>query len=180
MSGISKGHFARAVREDLVNPNLLFLGTEHGVYLSLDKGDHWQSLQINLPDTPIRDLVVKDSDVVLGSHGRGFWILDDIEPLRQLSESVYSNHLTVFTPDQPAIRGLSNAAIQYFLGEEAGKVTVEILDSKGHIVDTFEGTEPSFDQKPDFSFFRQPRSTTPTTAAGLNRFEWNQRYQGAT
>ena len=179
IDGIKTGHFARSVREDLVNPNLLFLGTEHGAYVSFDKGDHWQSLQINLPDTPIRDLVVKDADVVLGTHGRGFWILDDIEPLRQLSEAVYTKSLTVFPPDEPAIRGLSNAAIQYFLSEQADKVVIEILDAQGTVVDTFEGTEPSHDKEEDFSFFRRPSSTVPTTASGLNRFEWNQRYQGA-
>ncbi len=180
VQGIKPGHFSRAIREDNVNPNLLFLGTEHAAYVSFDAGDHWQSLQLNLPDTPIRDLQVKDADVVLGTHGRGFWILDDIEPLRKLSTSVYSQNLTVFEPDEPAIRGLTNAAIQYFLAEQVDKVVVEILDSSGTVVDTFEGTEPVSDQEADFSFFRAPRSTIPTTAAGLNRFEWNQRYQGAT
>ncbi len=177
IDGIAAGHFARAIREDLVNPNLLFLGTEHGAYVSFDLGDHWQSLQISLPDTPIRDLVVKDSDVVLGTHGRGFWILDDIEPLRQLSDAVYTKTLTVFAPDQPAIRGLANAAIQYFLAEEVDELTVEILDAQGSVVDTFEGAKPTEEELPPS---RLPRSTVPTTVAGLNRFEWNQRYQGAT
>ncbi len=178
VDGIAPFHFARAVREDLVNPNLLFLGTEHGAYVSFDAGDHWQSLQSNLPDTPIRDLVVKDADVVLGTHGRGFWILDHIEPLRQLSEAVYTKTLTVFPPDEPAIRGLSNATIQYFLAEQVDNVTVEILDAQGNVVDRFEGTEPVAEEAPPSR--GGPRSTVPTTAAGLNRFEWNQRYQGAT
>ena len=70
VDGIAPGHFARAVREDPVRPGLLFLCTEHGVYVSFNAGDRWQSLQLNLPDTPVRDLVVKGSDVVLGTHGR--------------------------------------------------------------------------------------------------------------
>ena len=101
VEGIAPGHFSRAIREDNVNPNLLFLGTEHAAYVTFDAGDHWQSLQLNLPDTPIRDLQVKDADVVLGTHGRGFWILDDIEPLRKLTASVYSQNLTVFEPTSP-------------------------------------------------------------------------------
>ncbi|HXV59611.1 MAG TPA: glycosyl hydrolase [Vicinamibacteria bacterium] len=178
-NGIAPGHFARAVREDPVRKDLLFLGTEHGAYLSFDGGDHWQSLQLNLPDTPIRDLVVKDADVVLGTHGRGFWILDDIEPLRDLTSAVYNRPLTVFEPDQPTIRGVTTAAIQYFLGEPAEKVTVAILDAGGQPVDTFEGTESK--AKDDAgSSFRIPPSTTPTTAAGMNRFDWNLRHKGAT
>jgi photosystem II stability/assembly factor-like uncharacterized protein len=179
VNGIESGHFARAVREDPVRKGLLFLGTEHTAYVSFDGGDRWQSLELNLPDTPIRDLVVKDTDVVLGTHGRGFWILDDIEPLRDLSESVYTKSLTVFEPDRPTHRGIGNAVIQYFLSEEADKVTVEVLDASGNVVDTFEGTEPTFEVEAG-NFFRTPPSTTPTTAAGLNRFEWNLRYRGAT
>jgi hypothetical protein len=179
-NGIAPGHFARAVREDPVRKDLIFLGTEHGAYVSFDAGDRWQSLQLNLPDTPIRDLVVKDADVVLGTHSRGFWILDDIEPLRDLSPSVYTKTMTVFEPDEPARRGIGRAVIQYFLAERAEEVTVEILDAAGALVDTFEGTEPASKEREDEGFFRTPPSTKPTTAAGLNRFEWNLRYKGAT
>ncbi len=84
---------------------------------------------------------MKDADVVLGTHGRGFWILDDIEPLRDLSPATYTKPVTVFEPDQPAIRGVGNAVIQYFLAEKPEKLTVEILDGSGTVVDTFEGTE---------------------------------------
>lgn len=179
-NGISSGHFARAVREDPVRKDLLFLGTEHGVYVSFDAGDHWQPLQLNLPDTPVRDLVVKNADVVLGTHGRGFWILDDIEPLRDLSPAVYTKTLTVFQPDEPAIRGIDRAAVQYFLAEKADKVTVDILDASGKLIDSFEGTEPASKTENDDDFFRVPTTTKPTTGAGLNRFEWNLRDKGAT
>ncbi len=84
VNGVQPGHFARAVREDPVREGLLFLGTEHGAYVSFNAGDRWQPLQLNLPDTPIRDLVITDYDVVLGTHGRGFWILDDIGPFREM------------------------------------------------------------------------------------------------
>jgi photosystem II stability/assembly factor-like uncharacterized protein len=180
VSGIASGHFARAVREDPVRKGLLFLGTEHTAYVSFDSGDRWQPLTLNLPDTPIRDLVMKDADVVLGTHGRGFWVLDDIEPLRDLSAAVYTKTLTVFEPDEPVYRGIGNAAIQYFLAEQVDKVTVEVLDAQGSVVDTFEGTEPRYAAGSEDFFSRIPASTKPTTAAGLNRFEWNLRYKGAT
>ena len=179
IEGIAPTHFARAVREDPVREGLLFLGTEHAAYASIDDGDHWWSIQANLPDTPIRDLVVKDSDVVLGTHGRGFWILDDIEPLRQWEPSVTNATLTLFKPSR-AVRGVQDAVIQYHLGEEVESVVVEITDASGTLVDRFEGTEPDFEAEPDFSWFRASRSTLPTTGKGLNRFSWNGRYQGAT
>jgi photosystem II stability/assembly factor-like uncharacterized protein len=178
VSGIASGHFARAVREDQVKKDLLFLGTEHGVYVSFDAGERWQSLQLNLPDTPVRDLVVKDADVVLGTHGRGFWVLDDIEPLRDLSPAFETRSLTVFEPDEPAIRGIGNAVIQYFLAEKPRKLTVEILDEAGAVVDAFEGREEV--KREERSFWRTPASTPPTMTAGLNRFEWNLRHKGAT
>ena len=178
VDGIAPGHFARAIREDPVRQGLLFVGTEHGVYFSWNDGDRWMSLQQNLPDTPIRDLVVKESDVVLGTHGRGFWILDDIEPLRQWSADAKNATLTVFEPNR-AVRGVQDAVIQYHLAEEVERVVVEILDSDGTVVDRFEGTEPSWKAEPDFSFFRTRRSSSPTTAKGLNRFRWNGRYRGA-
>ena len=178
VSGIAPGHFARAVREDPVRQGLLFLGTEHGVYASWDDGDHWMSLQQNLPDTPIRDLAIKDGDVVLGTHGRGFWILDDIQPLRQLTAESLNATLAVFDPDS-AVRGVQDAVIQYHLTEEVDSVVVEIFDGAGNLVDRFEGTEPDFEADPDFSFFRSRRSSLPTTGKGLNRFSWNGRYSGA-
>ena len=178
VDGIAPGHFARAVREDPERQGLLFLGTEHGVYASRDDGDHWMSLQQNLPDTPIRDLVVKDADVVLGTHGRGFWILDDIQPLRQFTGESLNATLTVFDPD-PAVRGVQDGIIQYHLAEEVDSVTVEIHDASGTLVDRFEGTEPDFEPEPDFSWFRMRSSSLPTTGKGLNRFVWNGRYQGA-
>ena len=178
VSGIAPGHFARVVREDPVREGLLFLGTEHAVYASWDHGDNWMSLQGNLPDTPIRDLVVTGSDVVLGTHGRGFWILDDIEPLRQWDAGTKNRTLALFGPGR-AVRGVQDAVIQYHLAEQVERVVVEITDDDGEVVDRFEGTEPGWEAEPDFSWFRARQSSTPTTAKGLNRFVWNGRYRGA-
>jgi hypothetical protein len=180
VAGIAPGHFARAVREDPVRAGLLFLGTEHGVYVSFDAGDHWQSLQLNLPDTPIRDLVVKDADVVLGTHGRGFYVLDDIEPLRELRAETTEAALTLFKPGT-AVRGVSSAVVQYQLKDAAEKVTVEILDESGTVIRTFTGT-PEDEKKPkgEESFFGPPPPSPPAVRAGLNRFKWDLRYPGAT
>jgi len=178
VTGIKDGHFARSVREDPVRPGLLFLGTEHGVYVSFNSGDTWQPLQLNLPDTPVRDLVVKDNDVVLGTHGRGFWILDDIEPLRQLTPDLMKQSAIFFQPGD-AIRGVYNAVFQYYLKGKADSVKIEILDMQGKVVMTMKGDQPEY--KPDPNIPRWEREPEkPTTAAGLNTYEWNLRYPGAT
>ncbi len=175
VNGIEAGHFARAVRADPVREGLLFLGTEHGAYVSYDDGDNWRSLQLNLPDTPIRDLVIKGHDVVIGTHGRGFWILDDIDVIRQSTPAVLSANSHLFTP-HAAVRGVENATIQYYLREEVDAVTIEILDDGGRAVRTFEGTEPEYE--PQTGRFAAP--SPPTTAAGVNQFSWDLRYPGAT
>ena len=178
INGISPGHFARAVREDPVRPGLLFLATEHGVYFSMNDGELWKSLQLELPDTPIRDLVIKDNDVVLGSHGRGFWILDNIQPLRQYKGSMKNQKAVLFKPAD-AIRGISNLDLQYYLSDEAESITFEILDSNGNMITSFSGDQPKYKRDPNIPWWeREPAK--PTTARGLNTYSWNLRFPGAT
>ena len=179
IAGIKKGHFARAVREDAIQEGLLFLGTEHEVYVSFNAGDSWQSIQLNLPDTPIRDLQLKNSDVVLGTHGRGFWILDDYDPLREYTKNTDQEPLTVFKPHD-AVRGVESAIIQYFLDEEADSVKAEIFDSKGNLVTTMVGDSAGREKVEVHPWYRSRNMVPPTTAKGLNRWEWNLRYEGAT
>ena len=179
ITGIADGHFARAVREDPVRPGLLYLATEHGVYVSFNAGELWQSLQLNLPDTPVRDLVVKDNDLVLGTHGRGFWILDDIGPLRQLTPELAQQKAILFEPGN-AIRGVYDAVVQYYLAEEVDSVTIEILDAEGKVVDTFVGKEPEYKPDPNLPWWERGGSSTPTTGTGLHTFTWDLRYPGAT
>jgi photosystem II stability/assembly factor-like uncharacterized protein len=176
ITGVKPGHFARAIREDVVDENLLFLATEHGVYFSRNKGDNWQSLQMNLPDTPIRDLVVKNDDVVLGSHGRGFWIMDDINPLRQYKTSMANDVATLYQPSD-AIRGVYLPTIQYNLSNKVDSVTIEILDAAGEVLGTYGGS--SAKKKPESGGYRGG-SSVPTTTKGLNTFTWDARYPGAT
>lgn len=179
ITGVKKGHFARAVREDPVRPGLLFLATEHGVYVSFNAGDVWQSLQINLPDTPIRDLVVKDEDVVIGSHGRGFWILDDIAPLRQMTPELAKQDIILFEPADP-IRGIRDLSVQYYLKDQVDTVKMEVLDRSGKLINTFVGTQAANKVDPNIPWWRRGGSSKPTTAQGLNNFTWDLRYPGAT
>lgn len=174
ISGISTGHFSRSIREDHIRKGLLFLGTEHGVYVSFNAGDNWQPLQLNLPNTPVRDLVIKDNDVVLGTHGRGFWILDNIQPLRQIIPEMINQRAILFQPDD-AIRGLDDAVIQYYLKEKADSVVLEILDEKGKLVQRFAGFAP----QPKSGNELNAGQLYPTTAEGLNSFAWKLRYPGA-
>ena len=179
VNGVANGHFARAVREDSVKEGLLFLGTEHGVYVSFDAVDSWQSIQLNLPDTPIRDLQLKNSDVVLGTHGRGFWILDDYDPLREYSDRTAVELLTLFNPHD-AVRSAQTAALQYYLGEEVDSVKTEIYDSEGNLVISVVGDSIAKKETEVNPWYRTRTTGPPTTAKGLNRWEWNLRYKGAT
>jgi photosystem II stability/assembly factor-like uncharacterized protein len=167
ITGIEDGHFTRAIREDLEKPGLLYLATEHGVYVSFNDGKMWQSLQLNLPDTPIRDLVLKNDDVVLGSHGRGFWILDDIRPLRAAVKTTSKNEVMLYKPANP-IRGIYNAAIQYYLPEKIDSLKIDILDREGNLINTYISAGDS------------TAKDLPSRDTGLNTFTWDMRYPGAT
>ena len=177
VTGIKDGHFSRSIREDHVRPGLLFLGTEHGAYVSFNAGDNWQPLQLNLPDTPIRDLVVKNDDVVLGTHGRGFWILDDIGPLRQMNVEKAKQPAILFQPSD-AIRGVYDAVFQYYIKDKVDSVMIEVLDAEGIQIRKFIGKKK--EEKPDEGDWFGRGEAKPTNAIGLNTFSWNLRYTGAT
>src|SRR5207237_7552799 len=90
--------YVHAVKEDPKRKGLLFAGTENGIYVSFDDGGHWQSLRLNLPTTPIHDLTVKNDDLIVATHGRAFWILDDIAPLRQMNATILSEDAHLYQP----------------------------------------------------------------------------------
>src|SRR5204863_8555352 len=101
VNGIKAGDYVHAVREDTRRPGLLYAGTEHGIYVSFDNGDHWQSLSLNLPDTQVSDIVVEDHDVVIATHGRSMWALDNVAPIRQLTPDVARTAaLHLFAPEE--------------------------------------------------------------------------------
>ena len=179
IKGIKPQDFARSIREDHKKKGLLFLGTENGVYASFDAGENWESLQLNLPVTPIRDLVIKNDDVVLGTHGRSFWILDDIAPLRELNATTAASTLHFFKPADP-IRSIYNLNVQYYLNEKVDSVEVSILDSAGKLVQKFVGNQEVFKLDNSVPYWERDGNTKPTTAKGINTFSWNLRYAGAT
>ncbi len=195
-NGITAPAFLRAVREDPQSKGLLFAGTEFGVYVSFDAGDHWQSLQLNLPTSSIRDLTIHGDDVVVATHGRAFWILDNITPLRQVlvaqkagSPWLYRPATAVrvdndfFTgtplpPEEPTAENPPNGAeIDYFLPSPASAVRLEIFDAQQNLVRRFS----SEDQKQRTQKHRPlpiaerwfPKPEVLEKTAGMHRFVWN-------
>jgi photosystem II stability/assembly factor-like uncharacterized protein len=185
VNGVEANDFARAIREDVKLPKLLYLGTEHGIYVSFDDGARWESLRQNLPDTPVHDIAVEERDLVIATHGRGFYVMDNISPLRQGGLQTTST-VHLYKPED-ALRGLDrNLAIDYYLKQPAQKVTVEFLDPQGKAIRTFTGTTADAERKPpepDGAIDEAPRRPAephPPVAAGLNRLSWDMRYPGAS
>ena len=191
-NGIPEGAFTRSVRHDPRRKGLLYVGTELGVYVSFNDGKLWQSLQLNLPVAPVHDLVVKDDDLVIGTHGRSFWILDDLTPLHQMTGKVAKADAYLFNP-RPALRlrggfggGRSPrnaganppgpAVIYYNLAEAPDDdITLEIFDSEGNSVRKLTSKKPS--GPPSGGFFGGGGSSRLPKEKGLNRFVWNLRYE---
>ena len=194
-AGIPDGATINAVREDPRRRGLLFAAGETQVWVSFDDGAHWQTLRLNMPATSIRDIAIKDDDLLAGTHGRGFWILDDIAPLRELAATTAAEPARLFTParatrvrwnlntdtplppDEPAAPNpLDGAVLDYWLRDAAsGPVTLEILDRAGRSVRRFSSDDPP-DQPvagrniPDY-WIRPPQ--TLSAAAGMHRFVWD-------
>jgi photosystem II stability/assembly factor-like uncharacterized protein len=237
VAGLPADDYVHAVRVDPRRPNLLFAGTEQGVYVSFDDGARWQSLQLNLPASPVNDLVVKNTDLVVATHGRSFWVLDDITPLEQYEDSIPQQEAHLFTPaaaNHSVFRGSffvpsgsvgknppAGAVIDYWLktslkkpaktkaetsgadadaakdetipsssssgteksgADKTPKITLEILDSSGRVIRKFpkKKEQPSEEGEEDDSFRPGGNAGSLSADAGLNRFVWDLRYEGAT
>ena len=142
VSGIPANDYTHVVREDPTRKGMLYAGTQHGFYLSYDDGDHWQSLRLNLPDTQVSDIWVEGQDIAIATHGRGFYILDGIGPLRQYgSPVVTATDAYLFKPGD-LVRLSGGATISYWLKKPAQNLKLEILDSKGQVVRAFDGALP--------------------------------------
>ena len=185
-----------SVREDAVRKGLLFAGSENAVYFSLDAGENWQSLKLNMPATSIRDLVIKDDDLVIGTHGRSFWILDNITPLRQVNvnkakETVLfkpqtamrvrwnMNTDTPLPPEEPAGENPPDGAmIDYYLNSNsASPVKLEIVNNKGEVIRTFSSNDTLY-KIPEVNiplYWIRPQQILASTA-GAHRFLWDMRY----
>ncbi|MBV9437395.1 MAG: glycosyl hydrolase, partial [Acidobacteria bacterium] len=193
-SGIPGDTFVRTVRQDPVRSDLLFAGTETGVYVSFDDGRQWQSLQQNLPIVPITDLTLKNGDLIGSTQGRSFWVLDDITPLEQLSAEAENSPLHLFSP-RPAYRGargrsfgprgpLDGVAVDYALNQSpSSPVTIEFLDAQGTVIKSFSSAakQPSSNRGMGTrgALTRGGNENAVRTDAGLNRFVWDMRYPDA-
>src|SRR5256714_13151404 len=138
VTGMRGDDFVHAVREDPKRRGLLYAGTEHGIYVSWSDGDSWQSLSLNLPDVQVSDLLVQENDLVIATHVRSMYTLDDIAPIRELGPTFAGGPLKVMKP-RVATRGVDEAVIQYALARQADSVRIEILDASGKVVRTFNG-----------------------------------------
>ena len=195
VSGIPEGAYVRSVREDPQKKGLLYAGTELGVYVSFDDGGHWQPLQLNLPVAPVHDLVVKDDDLVVATHGRSFWVLDDLTPLRQIDPAAQVPEVRLYQPqsayhlhfplevnrrrpvgDNPP-RG---AVIDYFLKSRPAadeKITLEILDPQGKVLRTLSNHKKEKFAQPAEWPDREPPADLLPDGAGMNRFAWDLRVE---
>ena len=184
VDGIPADDFIRATREDPERPGLLYAGSERTVYVSFDDGANWQSLGLNLPTLQVSDLVVKEDDIVIATHGRSFWVLEGVGPLRQLSAEVAAAGEWLFEPEA-TIRGVDQGStFQYYLAEGAEKVVFDIMDLDGNVIRSYEGVasdeEEEEDDSPFAQFFGGGGNQTPPVDAGLNSFRWDLRYPSWT
>ncbi len=199
------GSFVRVVREDPRTPGLLFAGTESSIHVSFDDGERWQSLANDLPNSPVRDILVKDNDLLIATHGRGLWVLDDISMLRQLRRSAGSAAATIATapahlfapgmatrvrrnvngdtplpPEIPHAKNpLDGAMIDYWLGSAADRITLDILDSIGSVVRHL-SSDPitpvaEAARPPHPNFWLEIQRPLPVSA-GAHRVNWDLRH----
>jgi hypothetical protein len=183
VTGLSAGDDVHVVREDPGRAGLLYAGTDHGVWVSFDAGDHWQSLSLDLPNTQVSDLVVEAHDLVAGTHGRSIWILDDIDLLRHVTGGPI-RALTLFPP-RPVVRSLNTAVIDYYLPKAVDAVTVQILDATGTVIRQVTGSEREDAAAKEANARAEEELGTrgpepPTRAQGLNRYRWDLRHEGPT
>ena len=198
VAGLDSGAIVSVVREDPVRRGLLYAGTETGTWVSFDDGDHWEPLRLNMPATSIRDLILKDDDLVVGTHGRGIWILDDITPLREVADGAMAKaaHLfaprlatrvrysmytdTPLPPDEP--RGQNppdGATIHYTIASRANDITLEVLDAAGKLVRRYaKGVNPDPDPRAEGHWPDWWIRPSPVLSAepGIHRFVWDLRY----
>ena len=199
-TGEVSGSMVRVVREDPRQRGLLFAGTESGIFVSFDDGDHWQPLSLNLPNTSVRDITVKDNDLLVATYGRGFWVVDDISVLRQLAEGGRAigrepvhlfapgdavrvrRNVNADTPFPPEVPQAPNPAegviVDYWLARDATRVALDVLDDSGRVVRHLSSaTEPPVAEAarpPHPNFWIAPPSSL-TTRAGTNRTHWDLR-----
>ena len=208
VNGIAADEFTRVIREDPVRRGLLYAGTERGVWVSFDDGAHWQRLQRNLPPVPVHDLVIKEGDLVAGTHGRSFWILDDLSALRQMNAQLLAKPAHLFAPrdayriewgggrggagmaggSNPGQNPTSGPVVYYHLAQAGQKVKLEFLAPNGTVIKSYESADSAQLARereaaaaaPGGGRFGGGGAQRPSNAAGLNQFAWDMRYPDAS
>jgi photosystem II stability/assembly factor-like uncharacterized protein len=199
VNGLADDEPVNTVREDPERKGLLFAGTERSVYVSFDDGEHWQSIKLNLPPTSIRDLVIHNDDIVIGTHGRSFWILDNLTPLRQMKAQIADASVHLFTPqltyrvrrnnntdtpippEEPAGQNPPGGAmIDYWLKAPVSEpVTLEVVDDAGNTVRRFSSADKSERlnaREFDVPMYWARPARTLSASAGMHRYVWDLTY----
>jgi photosystem II stability/assembly factor-like uncharacterized protein len=199
-NGLEDGGATSSIREDPIRKGLLYAASERRVYVSFDDGDHWQSLQLNMASSSVRDITIKGDDLIAATHGRGFWILDDVTPLRQIDSATANADAVLFKPqttyrvrwntntdtplppEEPAgLNPPEGAIINYYLRNAAAQpVTLEVIDSRQRVVRRYSSDDPIVVPDPvrgtlPVYWFRPPKGLP--AAAGMHRFTWDVHYQ---
>jgi photosystem II stability/assembly factor-like uncharacterized protein len=190
-NGLRPDDYTHTIREDHTRRGLLYTGTQHGVYYSSDDGGTWRPLSLNLPDVQVSDLIVEDTDLVIATHGRSFWVLDDIEPIRQSgAEAAAAGDVYLFAPAD-AIRSARTATIRYWVKQPLQDLRIEVVDSAGTVIQTFEPAPAGGRGRgaPGGRGGAQGAGRGggrggfggggASTAVGLNSVSWNLSYPGA-
>ena len=189
-----------AIRQDTQNKGLLFAGTELGIYVSFDDGDHWQPLQLNMPVTSIRDMTIHGDDLIVATHGRSFWILDNITPLRQMDAQAQSANVRLFQPatatridndgflgsppppEEPTAKNPPDGAmIDFFLRLPAKDVNLEIFDANNKIVRRFSSGQKQEEKRPPLAIAERwlPKPVVLENTSGMHRFLWDLRWSSS-
>ncbi len=202
-AGIPDGDYTRVIRDDPNKKGLLYAGTEHGVYVSFNDGDSWQSLQLNLPVTPIHDLVIqtREQDLIVATHGRSFWVLDDLSPLHQITDEISKQDIVLYEPRSayrmdgfqfkdakvPVGTNPPNGVFinYYFREKPTAEVKLEFLNLKGTLIATYSSKKDKkgkiIEESKDFyERIRETRADQVPADTGMNRFVWDMRYPDAT
>ena len=178
VTGIRSDDWMHAVREDPTRKGLLYAASQHGVYISYNDGDTWESLSLNLPDVPVADLIVEQNDLVIGTHGRGFYVLDNIGPLRQYSPEVTAApDAWLFAPPS-AMRSATPGNFTYWLKKPAQRVVIDVMDSTNKVIRSFAPSDAAAPAGGGGGRGAAPVLPPPRTV-GLNRYSWDLRYPNA-
>jgi hypothetical protein len=179
VDGIPAGAYTHAVREDPTRRGLLYAGTNHGVFVSYDDGAHWQSLNPGLPNLPIVSMTVEANELVISAHGRGFWVLDNLAPIRQATADLAAQPTRLFEPPK-AMRSGPGVTLSWWLKEPAKSAKLEILDGAGKVLRAFEPAPERRDSAQASGGFEGGGGAAMPNKAGINFVHWDLRTQGFT